>query len=146
MTQPTRVKAVKEVMVLRIGFNPTRSISQCYNTTRACNIQSDTNNTYTKMILSTVKWAQWDKTQSRELLVLFICVCSSLCTIVAHNTAQNRPDNFLSYLPDNHHCSDIWWKGGGVKRVEHPAYTPPLLGGIWHTFTCTFTQANVIDE
>jgi len=24
---------------------------------------------------STVKWAQWDKTQSRELLVLFICVC-----------------------------------------------------------------------
>ena len=28
---------------------------------------------YTKMYLSTVKWAQWDKTQSRELLGLFIC-------------------------------------------------------------------------
>jgi len=64
------------------------------------------NNTYTKMNLSTVKWAQWDKTQSRELLVLFICVCSSLYTIVAHNTAQNRPDNFPSCPPDNHHCSD----------------------------------------
>ena len=58
------------------------------------------------MNLSTVKWAQWDKTQSRELLVLFICVCSSLCTIVAHNTAQNRPDNFPSCTADNHHCSD----------------------------------------
>jgi len=56
------------------------------------------NNTYTKMNLSLVKWAQWDKTQSRELLGLFICVRSSLCKIVAHNTAQNRPDN--------HHCSD----------------------------------------
>ena len=37
------------------------------------------------MNLSTVKWAQWDKTQSRELLGLFICVCSSLCTIL-HRT------------------------------------------------------------
>ena len=60
------------------------------------------------MNLSTVKSAQWDKshkTQSRELLGLFICVCSSLCTIVAHNIAQNRPDNFPSYPPDNHHFS-----------------------------------------
>ena len=23
-----------------------------------------------------------------------------------HNIAQNRPDNFPSYPPDNHHCSD----------------------------------------
>ena len=37
---------------------------------------------------------------------LFICVCSSLCTIVAHNIAQNRPDNFPSCPPENHHCSD----------------------------------------
>ena len=60
------------------------------------------------MNLSTVKWAQWDKTQSRELLGLFICVCIALCTIVAHSIAQNmenRPDNFPSYPPDNHHCS-----------------------------------------
>jgi len=56
-----------------------------------------------KMTLSTVKWAQWDKTQSRELLGLFICVCTTLCAIVVHNTAQNRPDNFPSYPLD--HCS-----------------------------------------
>ena len=37
---------------------------------------------------------------------LFICVCIALCTIVAHNTAQNRPDNFPSCPPQNHHCSD----------------------------------------
>ena len=53
------------------------------------------------MNLSTVKWAQWDKTQSRELLGLFICVCTALCTIVVHNIAQNRPDNFPSYHRDN---------------------------------------------
>ena len=58
------------------------------------------------MKLSTVKWAQWDKTQSRELLGLFKCVCIALCTIVAHDIAQNRADNFPSYTPDNHHCSD----------------------------------------
>jgi len=93
------VKAPKEVVVLRIGFNPTRSTSPCYKPTHACS-------TYTKMNLSTVKWVQWDKTQSRELLGLFICVCIALCTIVAHSIAQNRPDNFPSYPPDNHHCSD----------------------------------------
>ena len=75
-------------------------------------------NTYRKMNLSTVKWAQWDKTQSRELLGLFVCVCSSLCTIVAHNTAQNRPDNFPSCPPDNHHCSDDVYlrEIGGIKK------------------------------
>jgi len=59
-----------------------------------------------KMNPSTVKWAQWGKTQSRELLGLFMCVCIALCTTVAHNIAQNRPDNFPFYSPDNHHCSD----------------------------------------
>ena len=37
--------------------------------------------------------------KSRELLGLFICVCIALCTVIAHNTAQNRPDNFPSYPP-----------------------------------------------
>ena len=36
------------------------------------------------MNLSAVKWAQWDKTQSRELLGLFICVCIVPCTIMLH--------------------------------------------------------------
>ena len=67
------------------------------------------------MNLSTAKWAHWDEIQSRELLGLFVCVCIALCTIVAHNIAQNRPDNFLSYPPDNHHCSDdvCLREGGG---------------------------------
>ena len=64
------------------------------------------------MNLSTLKWAQWDKTQSRELWGLFICVCIALCTIVAYNIAQKRPDNFpllpsgqsplLRWCPRNH--------------------------------------------
>jgi len=66
------------------------------------------------MNLSTVKWAQWDETQSRELLGLFICVCIALCAIVAHNIAQNRPDSFPPYPPDNHHCSDdVYLREGG---------------------------------
>jgi len=88
------VKALKEVVVLRIGFNPTRTTSLCYNPTHACNIQWYTLHKIIhtqKMNLSTVKWAQWDKTQSRELLGLFICVCIALCTTVAQNIAQNRP-------------------------------------------------------
>jgi len=42
-------------------------------------------------------------------------VCIALCTIVAHNIAQNRPDNFPLYPPDNHHCSDDAYlrEGGG---------------------------------
>jgi len=43
---------------------------------------------------------------NKQLLGLFICVCIALHTIAAHNTAQNRPDNFPSYPPDNYRCSD----------------------------------------
>jgi len=62
---------------------------------------------------------QWDKSQSRELLGLFICVCIALCPIVAHNIAQNTPDNFPSYPTDNHHCSDdvYMWEGGTVHTT-----------------------------
>ena len=91
------VKALKEVMVLCIRLQSHPGPPHHVTILHVHAIYSQTqNNTYTKMNLSTVKWAQWDKTQSRELLGLFICVCSSQCTIVAHNTAQNRPDNFLS--------------------------------------------------
>ena len=31
---------------------------------------------------------------NKQLLGLIICVCTALCTIVAHNIAQNTPDNF----------------------------------------------------
>jgi len=60
---------------------------------------------------------------NKQLLDLFmyVCVCNAqygLCTIVAHNTAQNRPDNFPSYLPSNDHCSnDVYLKEGGPPKV-----------------------------
>jgi len=52
-------------------------------------------------------------------------VCIALCTIVAHNIAQNRPDNFPSYPLDNHHCSnDVYLREGGHQRqVCQPAVT-----------------------
>ena len=73
---------------------------------------------------------QYPTAISRELLGLFICVCSSLCTIVAHNTAQNRPDNFPSCPPDNHHCSDnIYFREAGV-----------VLQDIWSWQTGVFVE------
>ena len=45
---------------------------------------------------------------------LCMYVCIALCT-VAHNIAQNRPDSFPPYPPDNHHCSnDVYLREGGV--------------------------------
>jgi len=43
----------------------------------------------------------------RTVRSVHMCVqlCIALCTIVVHNIAQNRPDHFPSYPPDNHHCS-----------------------------------------
>ena len=51
---------------------------------------------------------------------IVICVRSSLCIIVAHNTAQKRPDNFPSCPPDNHHCSDdVYLRDrGSFKRSD----------------------------
>jgi len=96
---------------------------------------------YTEMNLSTVKWAQWDKTQSRELLGLFICVCSSLCTTVAHNTAQNRPDNFPSCPPDNHHCSDdVYLREAGMLVSHHNDH---VLAGVSRTISMPVTKATV---
>ena len=106
------VKALKEVAVLRIRLQSHQvhlTMLQYYN----MQTYIDTQNTYTKMSLNTVKWAQWHKMQNPELLGLFICVCIALCRVIAHNTAQNRPDNFPCYLPDNHHCSnDVYLRKG----------------------------------
>ena len=55
------------------------------------------------------------KSNQQANVRLFICVCTALCTTVAHNTAQNRPDNFCSYPPHNHHCSDdVYLREGRV--------------------------------
>ena len=55
---------------------------------------------------------------------LFIYVSIALCTIVAHNIAQNRPDNFPSYPPDNILTSTLaaflfssHRKGKGIERL-----------------------------
>jgi len=83
------------------------------------------------MNLSTVKWAQWDKTQSRELLGLFMCVCALHCAqnFVAHSIAQKKPDNFPSYPPDNHHCSDDVYlrEAGCLKWVYVVCYSASEL-------------------
>jgi len=58
---------------------------------------------------------------------LFICACIALCTIVAHNIAQNRPDNFPSYPQDNPHCSDnVYLREEG--RTEHR----PIVAELTH--------------
>ena len=50
---------------------------------------------------------------------LFICVRNALSTIVAHNIAQNRHDNFPSYPLDNHHCSDdVYLREGGCLSAN----------------------------
>jgi len=70
-----------------MSFNRTRSTSLCYNPTHTCNIQLYTK--YTKMNLSTVKWAQWDKNKSRKLLVCsYVCAlhCAQLLYTVLHRT------------------------------------------------------------
>ena len=89
------------------------------------------------MNLSTVKWAQWDKTQSRKLLGLFICVCivHNCCTqYYTHNIAQNRPDNFppslqtITIAP----MISIWGKGGFVPPNQQCQSTDD---GQWQLLT-----------
>ena len=56
-------------------------------------------------------------------------MCIALCTIVEHNTAQNRPDNFPSYPPDNHRCSDdVYLRDGGKVLLCHVS----TLTATWH--------------
>jgi len=45
-------------------------------------------------------------------------VCIALCTIVAHNIAQNRPDSFPPYPPDNHHISDDVYLREGLSVLS----------------------------
>ena len=50
-------------------------------------------------------------------------MCTALCTIVAHNTAQNGADSIPSYRPDNHHCSDDIYSREGGSGVGNIHYT-----------------------
>ena len=50
-------------------------------------------------------------------------MCIALCTIVAHNIVQNRPDSFPSYPPDDHHCSDdVYLREGGANRNKETVH------------------------
>ena len=62
---------------------------------------------------------------------LFICVCIALCTIVAHNIAQNRPDSFPPYPPDDHHISDDVYLREGGAGVKEQRYFSQESGGEW---------------
>ena len=58
---------------------------------------------------------------------LFICVCIALCTVVAHNIAQNRPDSFPPYPPDNHHSSDdVYLREEGDYATGHVMWSRPM--------------------
>jgi len=64
-------------------------------------------------------------------------VCIALCTIVAHNIAQNRPDSFPPYPPDNHHCSDdVYLREGKEKgsRSERRSPSVTFLSNTASTF------------
>jgi len=65
---------------------------------------------------------------------LFICVSIALCTIVAHNIAQSRPDSFPPYPPDNHHISDdVYLREEGVSEIGQPLLKLSLVVG-WYPF------------
>ena len=54
-------------------------------------------------------------------------MCNALCTIVAHNIAQNRPDSFPPYPPDNHHCSDdVYLREGGEQFLRQYSGSLPV--------------------
>jgi len=68
-SDPTNsVKALKEDRSKGLGFNPIRSTHHAHNDTTTMQYETKKHKyTQTQINLRTVKWAQWDKTQSREL-------------------------------------------------------------------------------
>ena len=54
-------------------------------------------------------------------------MCIALCTIVAHSIAQNKPDNFPSYPPDNRHCSDDVYLREGAGSDEDSGRESDML-------------------
>jgi len=80
--------------------------------------------TYTKKNLTHSEMGPVRQNPIHRTVGLFVCVCIALRTTVAHNIAQNRPDNFASYPPDNHHCSDdVYLREGG-----HSVYDQFVFG------------------
>ena len=72
-----------------------------------------------------------------------ICVCIALCTIVAHNIAQNRPDSFPPYPPDNHHSSDdVYLREGGYQPWQSTAKNKSLPLKTTHVVVILSTQSH----
>ena len=86
--QTNSVKALKEVVVLRIGFNPTRSTSPCYNTIHTC---SHTENTYIHKNES--KHTEMDPVRQNPIqrTVMSVNVCALHCAQLLH-TKLHRTD------------------------------------------------------
>jgi len=92
------------------------------------------------------KWiqAQWNgpvrENPIQRTVSLFICVCIKLCTIVAHNIAQNRPDSFPPYPPDDHHSSDDVYlrEGGGEINSKLLQYITQTLKSVVTDYSTLF--------
>jgi len=67
---------------------------------------------------------------------------TALCTIAAHNTAENRPHNLPSYPADNYHCSDdVSLREGGTPAKDSWDVRP--LSSQWmHTVSVMHGQCN----
>jgi len=79
------------------------------------------------MNLSTVKWAQWDKTQSRELLGLFMCAvyCVQLLHTILHRTYLIIFPLALQTITTAPMMS-IWGKGGNFEGEKLSAEDMPI--------------------
>ena len=73
----------------------------------------------------------------RTVRSVHTCVQFTVYTIVAHNAAQNRPDNFPSYPPDKHHCSmmSICGKGGETEETKPNTIKTNNRGPKWQKYT-----------
>ena len=50
---------------------------------------------------------------------------------MVHNTAKNRADNFPSYPPDNHHCSDDDYLTEGGDLEEPVSFNKTVETRMW---------------
>ena len=118
-------------MFLRIGFNPTGPPHRVTN----LHMHAVYNNTH-NTCKNESKHSETGPVRQNPIhrtVSLFICVCIALCIIVAHNIAQNRPDSFPPYPPDDHHSSDdVYLREGGFKIARsqwHLDSVPHLTHG-----------------
>jgi len=98
--------------------------------------------------VNTVKWAQCDKTQSREIRNVRTAHLSVLMTVhnSVHNTTQNSSDNLPSYLQTN--SSDVvhWRRWGYGQR--HKNKTQSMQDHLIHHYlnNCKNTSVRFADN